>query len=156
MTLNFFRITIFFGLLVLLGGCNFLNKDCDDVECFTPPRPFYFQLVDDETGEDLVDNDSIDVESVVLKDIEGETKRLYVDSLNLPGNFIFFSNEIGWETGEENRDYVLEIGDAEVTFVYETKELTADCCTFYEEEEVSSTDVTIEVDEERRYYIFLL
>lgn len=35
-----------------MQSCNIISE-CEDIDCFTPPDPFQFELVDKLTGENL-------------------------------------------------------------------------------------------------------
>ena len=56
--------------------------------------------------------------------------------------FFFNNTEIGWETGTANTAYELRlIGIDTFNFSYLTKEMSRDCCTFFELVEMESDAV---------------
>ncbi|MCG8893905.1 hypothetical protein G1K97_07375 [Tenacibaculum finnmarkense] len=45
-------IILTFTFLLFMQSCNIISE-CEDIDCFTPPDPFQFELVDKLTGENL-------------------------------------------------------------------------------------------------------
>lgn len=118
-----------FACLVL---SNFSCDKCKDVACFTPPSGLNFQLVDKDSGEDLVANGSFDIDEISIVPMSGQKAHDLQTSEN-GGAHIFSDAAIGWDAGAENSSYELRLNPSTaLPFTYETKAVNKDCCTFYE------------------------
>lgn len=121
---------------VAMFGASFFNSGCDkcsDVECFTPPQVFNFQLLDKDSGEDLVANGTFFPSEVKVFSLSENKSHLLQVSTTDSLNFVFTDAEIGWIVGEENSSYELRLGDAKVLpFSYESKKNEVECCTSFE------------------------
>jgi len=119
-------------LFACLGLLNLQCSKCDDVACFSPPNEFSFQLLDKDSGEDLVANGTFAADEVSVFSIAGNKKHeLQVSTDSLA--YFFNDFEIGWETGPENTHYELRLNPSTIRpFTYETKNVNEDCCTFFE------------------------
>ncbi|MBI5915390.1 MAG: hypothetical protein HY842_08435 [Bacteroidetes bacterium] len=125
---NALLLTIFASLLLL----NFQCGKCDDIDCFTPPNEFTFQLLDKDSGEDLVANGTFQADEISVFSITGNKKH-ELQFLTDSTAYFFTDQEIGWETGPENTSYELRLNPSTtLPFTYETREVSEDCCTFFE------------------------
>ena len=125
---NALLLTIFASLLLL----NFQCGKCDDIECFTPPSEFRFQLLGKDSGEDLVANGTFSANEISVFSIAGNKKHELLISADSIAYF-FTDQEIGWETGSQNSSYELRLNPSTtLPFTYESKEVSEDCCTFFE------------------------
>ena len=118
-----------FACLVLSNlGCN----KCKDIECFTPPDEFNFQLVDKDSGEDLVANGTFKAEEISVFSVAANKEHDLIES-NDGTDYVFTDQEIGWESGAEKSSYELRLNPTTVLpFTYESKKVNEDCCTFFE------------------------
>lgn len=132
---------IFSFLFFSISSC----EDCQDIDCLTPPTHFYFQLIDKETNQNLLQNETYSLSDIRIKSVsENQFHNLQIDSIEIEGQkqFILIDDKIGWET--ENKNYILMIKDSlTFDFVYHTKQKTEECCSYYELEEISSADIEI-------------
>ncbi len=117
---NALLLTIFASLLLL----NFQCGKCDDIECFTPPSEFRFQLLDKDSGEDLVANGTFHADEISVFSIAGNKKHELQFSTGSTAYF-FTDQEIGWETGPEKASYELRLGPSTtLPFIYETRKVS--------------------------------
>lgn len=125
---NALLLTIFASLLLL----NFQCDKCEDISCFTPPNEFTFQLLDKDSGEDLVANGTFQAGEISVFSIAGNKKHGLQFSTDSTAYF-FTDQEIGWVTGSQNTSYELRLNPSTtLPFTYETREVSEDCCTFFE------------------------
>ncbi|MCB0518328.1 MAG: hypothetical protein H6577_06115 [Lewinellaceae bacterium] len=128
----FFTATIF-----LAYSCN----KCKDVACTSPPPEFTFQLVDKDSGADLVANGTFDANAIEVYSLAGQKKHGL--SISDIGVAVYFTDwEIGWEAGADNKFYELRLGSTDkIAFTHHTRERNGDCCTFFELVEMSADPV---------------
>ena len=128
---TWFLIACFACLLVANVGCN----KCEGIDCFTPPNILIFQLLDKETGEDLIANGTYLPEEVVVYAVYDDDTHDLSHSYNGSNNY-FSDFEIGTKTGPKRSSYELRLGDdVVIPFTYEVSKRTEDCCTFFELEQ---------------------
>jgi hypothetical protein len=121
------RNLLFFVLLITsvfaFNSCDKCNQDC-----FTPPRWYLFDIVDNETEENVFMTGAYNSDDVSVIDEEGNWVRhefiAYGDT-----NIISLA-EIGWNTGRHI--YTISL-DAEtyINLVLEMQQVNENCCTFY-------------------------
>lgn len=108
-----------------LGGC--------DEDCFTPPQPISFRVMNDST--DLIYTGYFNEDSISLYYMDGETQietdiSIYNDTV-LEYSRIH-SNVISWKSVEGYNDFYLRLNSLNIEEVYLVVELiTEDCCTFH-------------------------
>jgi hypothetical protein len=118
--------------LAITAVLNYGCSKCKDIECFTPPNVFNFQLVDKDNGEDLVANGTFDAGQVWISS-KGSSRMHAMDVSTDSTGYFFTDQEIGWETGPKNSSYKLRLNPSRtLPFTYETKEINEGCCTFFE------------------------
>lgn len=124
------------GLLLLIAGIIFLeacnNEGCG--ECFTPPAPFIFEIVDKTSGENVFTNGTYESNQVEVVNVKNGSKVKYTfidkDSSNLVQ-----VNSIGWKT--ENVTFSFKIDQKEVfTLQVDAERKNEDCCAFTEYSEI--------------------
>ncbi|WP_338813931.1 hypothetical protein V9L05_00415 [Bernardetia sp. Wsw4-3y2] len=135
------KVSFLFLLALNLSSCD----NCTDTDCFTPAEPFYFQLIDKETNQNLIDNGTYSLSDIKIKSVlENKFYTPQLDSVLIEGQkqTILVDQQMGWKT--ESKEYILIVNDSiEFDFIYQTREKSEDCCTFYEVEEVSSSEIEI-------------
>jgi len=123
--------TTLLGLLLFsfyaFSGCDKLNK-CANIDCFTPPPYFIFNIVVAETGENvfasgLYSTDNIEVNDENDKWVKHEFN-IYSDS-----NFLALP-EIGWTMGEAKYHIQLD-DDTNIELLLNMEERNENCCTFF-------------------------
>ena len=132
--MKYFKIKIALLLLVTAlfsVSCGKVNN-CND-DCFTPPGPITFRVMNDSidlvyTGyydEDSISlyymdgDDIIDTEISIFKDTVLEISKIH-------------SNVITWKSMEGYRDFYLRLKFDEVDEIYlVVQTVTQDCCTFH-------------------------
>lgn len=120
--------TIFACLIFSNFGCD----KCENIECTPPPNEFTFQLLDKDSGEDLVVNGTLQADEISVFSIVGNKKHELLVSTDSTGYF-FTDQEIGWEVGPANASHELRLNPSTtLPFTYETKEVNEDCCTHFE------------------------
>jgi hypothetical protein len=97
-------------------------------ECTSPPTTFKLEIVDSETGTNLIENGTISTTDIKLKatDTGQEVAFLIADNQ-------IVSDEIGWKSAEGSTEFELKLGDAGTvicTIVY--KAVSENCCSFFE------------------------
>ncbi len=124
-------------LLFALQACNF-NEPCG--VCFSPPKFFYFELVDKNTGENLFTNGTLKSADLEVLDLANNASVEYEfiseDSVNILNIF-----SIGWHS--EIVTYAITIADSTVFELYVNAErLSEDCCSFtrYHEIRIDETE----------------
>ncbi|AFM06005.1 hypothetical protein Fleli_3691 [Bernardetia litoralis DSM 6794] len=146
-SLNFLPISIKVSFAFLLAFNLSSCDKCEDIDCFSPPEAFCFQLIDKETNQNLLQNGTYSFSDIQIKSISEEKfHTLQIDSVEIEEQkqVVLIDNEIGWET--ENKDYILILNDSlEFNFIYQTKKKSEDCCAFYETEEVSFSELKVEI-----------
>ena len=116
--------TLFVSTIVLLFcyscGCK--------SECTSPPMTFKLEIVDLETGANLIENGTINTADITLKATDTGQE---VDFLITDNQIV--SDEIGWKSADRSTEFELKLGDAGTvicTIVY--KGVSENCCSFFE------------------------
>lgn len=117
---------ILFFVLISLSACKI--NECEDIDCFTPPPSFIFELVDKTTGENLFTTGVLDSSTIeVLDEDSNKTTFSFIteDGINL-----LQLTEIGWNLGLHT--YTVSVGtDVEFSITLEMEEKHENCCTFF-------------------------
>jgi len=124
------RITIF-GLLLFsffaFSGCDKLNK-CEDIDCFTPPPFFIFNIVEAITGENVFATGLYSIEDVEVNDNNDKWVKHQYD--NYPDSNYIALPEIGWTMGEAK--YHIRLDDnTNIELLLNMEERNENCCTFF-------------------------
>jgi len=126
---------LFFTLVFINQGC---NKICG--ECFTPPAPFLFELIDKKTGENLFTNGTYEASQIELKNMINNRSFEYTFIAENNHNVIEITS-IGWRT--ETVKILLSIGNDDIfCLLVDAEVLSEDCCTF-----TRFTEISIEISE---------
>lgn len=117
--------------------------DCP--ECFTPPEPFLFELVDQSTGENLITNGTFLYENITFKKSGSDQllEHRLIDERN--ENLILF-NAVGWQTEQVT---VQLLHDEELLFQFDVNAevISNNCCTFtrFHEVDFGLTNISVDV-----------
>ncbi len=115
----------------------------DDVDCFTPPRQFNFDLVDATSLENLFLDDAFTEETLKVYD-ETDTEVNY-ELVLYNERYILSLNEIGWEL--EAKTYTIELSpEVSVVFQLDMDKVTSDSCTYFEVKTFEVEDYEYEQD----------
>jgi hypothetical protein len=156
-----FLITAIKTSFLFLLALNFSSCDkCKGIECFTPAEPFYFQLIDKETNQNLLQNGTYSFSDIHIKSVsENKFHVLKLDSIESNGQkqAVLIDNEIGWETGQDKKNYILMVKDSlEFDFIYDTDKKRGECCTYYQINEISSSQIEIIVPDFNEGFFYKL
>lgn len=118
-------------LLLSVSGCG--EEDCN-LDCFTPPNPFLFELLNKTSGENLFSNGSYRPEDILVVDrISGQGLGFSFISENEQN--ILAIHAIGWET--ELVDAQVSLGADEIFSLYvDAERLSENCCSFTRYKEI--------------------
>ncbi len=122
---------ILFGFLLIsifaFGGCDKLNK-CANIDCFTPPPYFVFNIVEAENGENVFASGLYNTDDVKVNDVNDKCVKHQFDSY-LDTNFLILP-EIGWMMGEAK--YHIRLGEnTDIELFINMEERYENCCTFF-------------------------
>lgn len=147
-------ILIFSGLLFNYG-C--LKDDCG--ECYIPPVPFRMQIVDKESGENLITDGVFNKDSIFIygydKENEMKSAQIYFytfqDQLNVLG-----SNDLPVISSENiTKTFYIYLNQNDTDTLYlDVIQSTENCCTYFPYIEVKGNGVDMEFD--NIGYTFLL
>lgn len=114
-----------FGLafLLFLAAC---SDDCG--ECFTPPSPFVFEIVDAETGENLFGNGTYAPEQIKIIS-EGNAGNAGYSFLSENDINLLQINGIGWKT-ETVSLWITASTDTLFSLKVSARRETVECCSF--------------------------
>jgi len=108
-------------ILIFFQGCG-----CKS-ECFSPPVPFTLEVVDLTTGENLIENGTIDTSTITLKATDTNASVAFTIEDNK-----ITSEDIGWKSAEGSTEFELKLGTAgsvTITVIYEA--ISENCCAYY-------------------------
>ncbi len=140
-------------LFISVLSCND-KDDCDNIDCFTPPPYYGFEIVDKQTRENLFTNGTFK---------ESEIKVLNTDTQeNLEFNFISENSlnilvvqSIGWETEKVN--VTVAIGNEfYFNFFVDAERKNGNCCSFTQVNEFTITNTAYEIIDNNRYAVKIL
>ena len=116
-------------------------KECDGIDCFSPPPNFDFELVDKTTGENLFTNGTLKSEDIQVVNESNENVSFQFISEN--DYNILSLNEVGWNL--DPHTYTISVG-ASVEFYLELdmEEKHENCCTFFKTETLQISGYTYE------------
>lgn len=137
-------------LATVVQSCN--NDDCND--CFTPPPPFKFELVDKTSGENVFTNGTFAANQIQIVNV----------ATNAPAQFTFISenninliqsNGIGFQTEVVN----LKIASGNTTifnFFVDAERKRSNCCSFTAYNEIQISNAEFELNTETGTYKILV
>ena len=149
------KITTILTLIILIITQSCKKKDdCEDLECFTPPSPFGFELVDKLTGENLFTNGtfkSIDIKVINLDD-QSNVEFTFIDENDYN---IIQINTIGWKT--ETVNYSINISNESIFELFVNAErLNGECCNYTEYKEIRIKNSEFELNQNSGIYRILV
>lgn len=111
------------AFLLLLAAC---SRDCE--ECFTPPTPFVFEIVDATTGENLFSNGTYAPEQIKII-LEGSAGNAGYSFLSENDINLLQINGIGWKT-ETVSLWITASTDTLFSLKVSARRETVECCSF--------------------------
>jgi len=140
----------FFGLILLIFVQSCKSDDCEDIDCFTPPLSFAFDIVDKETGENLFSNGTYGPEQIEVFNSEDGSRRGF-DFISENGVNIIRIGSIGWES--EIADIVLQIAEEEILNLYvDSERVTENCCNFSKYNEIRIDNADFDLNDQSGIY----
>ena len=138
---NTLKITVFLLFIALLSSCSFFGmENCDDIACFTPPNPIYFQLYSNQS--DFIASDTFQLSKLKVSPLSS-AERLTLDTLVIDGNYYLGAEEIGWQQGLHNYEFMYGVEDL-FTFSIDANQTSEDCCAYTEYNEILITGADYE------------
>lgn len=116
-------IYLWFLFSFIFTGC---TDDCG--ECFSPPSPFVFEIVNAGTGENLFTNGTYTPNDIRVERVTGSPQAGYAFLAENNINLLQI-NGIGWKT-ENGMFRVIVAADTLFTLEVQARRLTVDCCSF--------------------------
>lgn len=118
------------------SGCDKINK-CQDIDCFTPPRTFIFNIVNQSTGKNVFASGEFSNDDVEVYDENNQWENHMFDNY-FDTNYLILP-EIGWEM--ERTAYTIHLGEeTEINLVLDMQERHENCCTFFSIEDFGIED----------------
>lgn len=140
-------------LVISAWSCNKTDK-CDGVDCFTPPEPFTFELVNKSTGENLFTSGELSPEDINIVNLVDQSKVefQFIDENGF--NFIQI-NTIGWETQTVN--FSIEVSNESLfTLLVDAERKSGDCCTFTRYNNIEINGSEFDLNEQSGLYKILV
>lgn len=140
-------------LLCILQSCN-LEQDCGQ-DCFTPPQSFTFQIVDNESGENLFTNGTYEIEELKIVNVLDRDKTFEFNFITENNVGLIQLNNIGWKTEVVSLSF--EVSNTSIfKFKVDAERKTANCCSFTTYKEISVKDANFELDKQTGIYRILV
>jgi hypothetical protein len=119
---------LLFFVLLITSVFAFYSCDKCNQDCFTPPKWYLFDIVDNETEENVFMTGMYDREDVSVTDEDGNWVKH--EFLTYSDTNLLSLAEIGWNTGRYRYTISLD-AETEISFTLEMEQVNEDCCTFY-------------------------
>ncbi len=120
----------------LLQSC---KVDCNQ-NCFTPPEPFVFELVDSISKENLFTNQTYHANDITVVNL-ATTKVVSHSFISENNKNLIQINTIGWKT--EQVTLVIKIADETIfSFFVDAERLDGDCCSFTKYNQITIREVS--------------
>jgi hypothetical protein len=141
------RVFLFFVLLFIVA-CD--HDDCKDIDCFTPPNAFNFEILDKTTGENLYSNGSLKANQLKVYNAITKTPLEYtfIDENNL--NIITLYS-VGWQTEKITVTFELKEG-LFFNFYVDAERKNENCCSFTVYNETKVENAPFEYDASKNLY----
>ncbi len=127
-------------LSIFILSCN----KCEDIDCFTPPLPIYFELIDSQTGENLIENGTFRENDILLINTSNNDEK---QAFSTDSNKI----EVAFWNGGGTIAFLLK-GEPRFNFSIRAESKTNGCCSFTEYSNQSLTNADYEEDESTDTY----
>lgn len=137
-----------FVFLLLISGC---DLDCPD--CFTPPEPFLFELVEASSGENLFANKKLDPAGIEVVNIETGAiiEHTFIDENEVN---LLQIHSIGWKT--EIVEYSISVSEKHIFNLYVHAERKSEnCCSFTTFKDIRLDREYYQVEETGVYQVFV-
>jgi hypothetical protein len=119
-------------------------------ECFTPPLPFQFELVDKLTGENLFSNGTFNSGDIEVLNIENQSNIEFAFIEENDYDMIVI-NTIGWKT--EIVNYSIRVSSENIFELFVIAErLSGECCSYTEYTEIRIENSDFELDQDSGIY----
>ena len=100
---------------------------CRNIDCFTPPPEFYFEIVSKQSGENLFTNGALNPDNIAVKDEDNNpVEHYYIDF-----NDIIQLQEIGWNMELKYYQIIIDT-NLIIEFILDMDEKHNNCCTYFE------------------------
>jgi len=124
--LRILKSICFLFVLSFLMACD--GDECKDIDCFTPPNYFNFEILDKASGENLYTNGSLRADQ--LKVFNAVTKAPLDYGFITENNLnIIVLNSVGWKTEKTTVTFELKEGMS-FNFYVDAERKYEDCCSF--------------------------
>lgn len=118
----------FFAFCVLAGVWSCGGDDCG--ECFTPPSPFTFKMVDKVSGEDLFANETYSLQTIKIIEADSNPQKSVSFSVSEDAINVFIStNAFGWQTERVNYAIIVN-GQERFRLFVDADRVVENCCSF--------------------------
>jgi hypothetical protein len=143
-------LVFIFALFASFQSCQKIN--CEDYACFTPPQPFYFELLDSVTHEDLFANGTLDSNQIEVFNIANNNKVDY-KYIRADSNSAVVIYGIGWELERTQVEVTLRVSTKDILNLYlDSESISENCCTFTRYHEIRIENANYEMDKETGNY----
>jgi len=140
---------LFIILIIITQSC---KKECG--ECFSPPSPFKFELVDKLTGENLFTNGTFNPSDIKIINLDDQSNVEFTFIDENDYNVIRI-NTIGWKT--EIVNYSIRISSENIFDLYVNAERKKDkCCSYTEYKEIRIENSEFELNHDTGIYKILV
>lgn len=130
------------------------NNNCDGVDCFTPPAPFYFELVDKSSGDNLFTTGELNPDDIKVVNLDDQSNVDFEFIDENEANIIQIYT-IGWETQIVN--YSIEISTERLFTLYvDAETVSENCCGFTRYNEIEIDGSEFELNEQNGIYKILV
>ncbi|WP_297098894.1 hypothetical protein [uncultured Draconibacterium sp.] len=130
------------------------NNNCDGIDCFTPPSPFYFELVDKTSGENLFTTGVLNADDIKVINLDDQSN-VDFDFIDENDANIIRIHTIGWETQIAN--YSIESSTEHLFTLYVDAEvINENCCAYTRYNEIGIDGLDFEQNEHSGVYQILV
>lgn len=138
-------------LLILVAlfaqGC---RDECHDTACFSPPMTFVLELVDKESNENLLANETFSASGIRVTNVNDGTPIDFEFSNEDNENLIQIIG-IGWES--ESVNALISVADTPiVNLLVDAERKSEGCCEFTEYNEIELENAAFELNPETGVY----
>jgi hypothetical protein len=145
------KILIKTSILFLFFGLYACEDKGGQINCFTPPEGFTFEIVDKTTGENLFTNGTYKSDQIVVTDLATNLKVPFT-FISENGINIFRIQTIGWKTEKVN--YSITIQDKNIFELYvDASRSDDDDCSHTVYKQILIKNAEYELNKEKGIYI---